>query len=87
MNLINYLWIHLFIATSPYLLKGWPFFTMVNISNFTQNLMKHSQMNLDTYWCSANAFGWTCTYQRHVHMVFVLSKKPISENMIIPQDS
>jgi hypothetical protein len=31
--------------------KGLPTFTMVNLFDFIQNLVKH-KVNLDTYWCS-----------------------------------
>ncbi len=59
-------------------------------------------MNLDTYQCNANAFSWTCTRSKTClccpkeHLLEVwqiiahvnsMSKKPIGENTIVPQDS
>ncbi len=34
-------------------IKGLPTFTMINLSNFTQNLMKQI-MNLNIYWCNVS---------------------------------
>jgi hypothetical protein len=46
--------------------KGLATFTMVNLCNYTQNLMKH-KVNLDAYWWSAGCLS----YIGHLRVIYI----------------
>jgi hypothetical protein len=73
MNLINYWWIQLAIKVNSHVhsnlslfTKGLAIFTMVNLSNYIQNLMKH-KMNLDAYWCNVCCLN----YIGHLRVIYI----------------
>jgi hypothetical protein len=45
-------------------------FTTINLSNYTQNLLKHI-VNLDAYWCSVHNF-WEAKYEWHSFMIIII---------------
>jgi len=45
-------------------------FTMINLSNYTQNLVKHI-VNLDAYWCSVHNL-WETKYEQHSFMIIII---------------
>jgi hypothetical protein len=46
--------------------KGLATFTMVNLSNYIQNLVKH-EMNLDAYWSGVGCLS----YIGHLKVIFI----------------